>query len=111
MRDTLYIGSSPPEEDCAQLGSDGYHDRARRECRAYINLLRRTLGPEPDGATLVVSSHPHDFGDYLAVSCRFNSELPEAIDYAYRCESDGPTCWDDQARQELSQPSTRKEQP
>lgn len=102
MRDTLYIGSSPPEEDCAQLGSDGYRPRARRECRAYINQLRRCLGPEPLGTVLAITSHVHDFGEYLAVSCHFDPNVPEAVDYAFRCESEGPLSWDDEARQELA---------
>jgi hypothetical protein len=102
MRDTLYIGSSPPEEDCAQLGSEGYYSRARRECRAYLNQLRRTVGPEPPGAQLAITSHPHDFGDYLAVSCHFDPAIPEAIDYAYRCEWDGPMTWDAEAQRELA---------
>ena len=102
MRDSLYIGSSPPEEDCAQLGSDDYCRRARRECRAYINQLHRALGPEPPGASLSITSHPHDFGDYLAVSCHFDPAIAEAVDYAYRCESDGPMTWDDEARRELA---------
>lgn len=102
MRDTLYIGSSPPEEDCAQLGSDGYYPRGRRECRAYLNQRLRALGPEPPGARLAITTHPHDFGDYLAVSCHFDASLPEAIDYAYRCESDGPMTWDDEARGEFA---------
>ena len=40
MRDWLAIGSSPPSEACAQVRSEGYYERARVECRAYIALLR-----------------------------------------------------------------------
>jgi len=43
MKETIYIGSSPPEEDCAQVGEEGYHAQSRRECRAYINQLYRFL--------------------------------------------------------------------
>lgn len=52
MREYLEIGSSPPEEDPVQVGSIGYSTRARIECNAYRNQLRRVLGEEPEGAQL-----------------------------------------------------------
>lgn len=101
MRDSIDVGSAPPMEDCAQVGQPGYWERARKECRAYIGLLRRALGEEPDGARLFVRSCRHDFGTYLTVACSFESLNGSAVDYAFRCEGGGPECWDDAARQEL----------
>lgn len=102
MTDFIDVGCAPACEDCAQVGSDGYHDRARRECRAYINQLRRTFGDEPEGAHLSVRSNPHDFGSYLSVTCSYDESHPASVDYAFRCESEGPEQWDEQARQELA---------
>jgi len=102
MQDHIDIGPSPPGEPCAQLGTDDYYPRARRECRAYIHQLRRTLGPEPDAARLAVRSNPHDFGTYLSVVCYFDPEIPGAVEYALKCESEGPEQWDDEARRELA---------
>jgi hypothetical protein len=104
MMDWLDIGSSPPAEPCAQLGADGYWQQAKRECRAYIALLRRALGPEPPGARLAVRSNPHDFGTYLSVVCYYQSDNQAALDYAFRCESEGPEEWDEQAQKELARP-------
>jgi hypothetical protein len=101
MTDWLDIGSSPPDEDCAQVGSPDYYPRARRECRAYIGQLRRVLGPEPLGAHLIVKSHLHDFGTYLSVACIFDPANRAAIEYAYRCESNSPEEWDRKAKVEL----------
>jgi hypothetical protein len=109
MQDCLDLGSSPSHEDCAQVGSDEYAMRARRECRAYINQLRRLFGEEPDGARFSVKSNPHDFGSYYSVVCYFDGDNQAAADYAYRCEA-GTDTWDAEAIQELSdKPSTRKE--
>jgi hypothetical protein len=102
MRDCIDLGPSPTEEDCAQVGSDDYFDRARRECRAYIHQLRRLLGDEPEGAQLSVKSNPHDFGSYLSVVCYYEPAQPASLDYAFRCEGKSPQEWDDQARQELA---------
>jgi hypothetical protein len=94
MRDWIDLGSGPPDEPCAQVGTDGYYDRARRECRAYIALLRRHLGKEPEGAELSIRSNQHDFGTYLSVVCWYDAAKPESLDYAFRCEGHGPQEWD-----------------
>ena len=101
MHECMDLGSAPAMEDCAQVGTEDYYDRARKECRAFIGLLRRSLGQEPDGASLRVKSNPHDFGTYLSVVCEYDPALPAATDYAFRCESDAPREWDDLARKEL----------
>src|SRR5437016_306951 len=106
MNDWLDIGSSPPGETCAQVGSDDYYPRARRECLTYIALLRRVLGEEPIGARLGIRSNPHDFGTYLSVVCYYDAGNQAAIDYALRCESGEPDEWDQQAKTELN---SRKE--
>ena len=102
MKDFIDVGCAPTHEDCAQVGTDDYYHRARRECRAYIGQLRRLLGEEPEGARLSVRNNPHDFGAYLSVLCYYDANIQGAIDYAFRCESEGPDEWDDQARRELA---------
>ena len=102
MRQSLYIGSTPPGEACAGVGQDDYHERARPECRAYIGQLRRTFGPEPHGCRLYVASNPHDFGTYLSVNCEYDEEDEATVEYAFRCEGEeSPDLWDEQARREL----------
>jgi hypothetical protein len=56
MRDVLPIGSSPCEEPCAQVGQPEYYQKARQECRRFMQWLRQHLGPEPEGARLAVTS-------------------------------------------------------
>jgi len=105
MRDFLDLGVTTPYlEECAQVGSRDYdyHERARREARAYIGQLRRTFGDEPKGARFSVKSHEHDFGTYLTVVCHVDPEIPESIDYAFRCEAKPPEFWDEPARAELN---------
>lgn len=99
--DSLYIGECPPEEKCAQVGQEDYQRISGIECRAYIELLRRKLGPEPEGARLVVKSEPHDYGSYKSVHCNFDSSVEIAVEYAYKCEGEGPTEWDELARKSL----------
>jgi hypothetical protein len=94
MRDYLTIGSAPCDEDCAQVGQPNYTWHAREECQRFIQLIRKKLGPEPEGARLAVKSFPHEFGDYLEVVCHFDTDMPDAVDYAYRCESDALATWE-----------------
>lgn len=104
MRDKLYLGCSPASEWCAQVGSDGYWEQAKRECRAWINQLRRAFGPEPTQAQLATTSNDHDFGPYLDVVVYFDSKDEAARLYAYRVEANQILCWDADARQELNLP-------
>lgn len=101
MRDYLTIGSSPWGEDCAQLGSDGYDAKSRKECQAYKNQLRREFGEEPAGARLAAKSFAHDFGSYREVVCHYDNTNAEAVEYAYKLESEGPELWDAEAKAEL----------
>lgn len=99
----LTIGPTPSGEDCAQVGSPDYGKKARKECTAFLNQLRRTFGEEPDGACLRIKSNPHDFGSYYEVVCSYDPDDPAAVAYALKCESEAPEEWDDAARAELAQ--------
>ena len=102
MRDYIELGSTPYDEDCAQVGEANYRQLARFECQQFIAQLRRLFGPEPDGAELRVKAFSHDFGTYYEVVCYFDDTLPESVDYAFQCEGDNaPANWDDEARQAL----------
>lgn len=93
MRDYISVGAAPPDEDCAQIGQPGYRELAIAECKAYIQALRNKLGPEAEGARLTYRGFEHDFGTYYEVICFYDSARPEAEDYAFRCESNGPATW------------------
>ena len=95
MQNYFCLGPSPAEEDCAQIGEPGYRTKAIGECTRYIELLRRKIGPEPEGARLDIKWFAHDFGQYCEVVCYFDTEDETAVAYAQRCEDDAPATWDD----------------
>lgn len=94
MRDYFVIGSSPSGEDCVQVGAPDYYPKALDECQRFITLLRTLFGPEPEGAGLAIKSFDHDFGVYHEVVCWFNPDIPEAVEYAQRCEDEIPVTWE-----------------
>jgi hypothetical protein len=101
MRDYVSIGSSPCDEECAQVGTDNYVEQSKKECRAFANQLQRAFGDPPDGASIGVKSFDHDFGTYREVVCYFDDVYPDSIAYAFKLENEAPTNWDDKAREEL----------
>jgi hypothetical protein len=101
VRDYISIGPSPVEEDCAQVGSDGYHNQARKECRAFINQLRRQFCPEIGSANLNIKANPHDFGTYYDVVCYYDDDDQVGSEYAFKLEDETPEKWDAEARVEL----------
>lgn len=66
MRDFINIGSTPCEEDCQQVPYTN-PELARKESLAFIEAIRKKLGPEPVGASLKIKSFSHDFGTYHIV--------------------------------------------
>lgn len=95
MKDYVDLGPVPSEENPLQVGSNNYtHEKARAECQRHIKLIEKKMGHAPDGARLVVTSCPHSFGSYYTVYCWFDGEKSESIDYAFKCESDGPMTWE-----------------
>lgn len=101
MRDYLSIGPTPSGEECAQVGSDNYTERARKECKAFKEQLIRTFGEPPFGAGFRIKSNPHDFGSYLDVEVYYEEEIEEAIAYAFNVENEVPEFWDDEAKKSL----------
>jgi hypothetical protein len=102
MTEYINIGSSPYEEDCAQVGSENYREQARKECKAFLQQCLRELKQEfgEIKTTLRVKSFPHDFGTYHEVVAYFDEA--DSTEQAFWLESNGPAEWDDTARQELS---------
>ena len=97
MKDFISIGPAPCDEDCVQVGDSDYEKKAKEECRRFIELIRKHLGSEPDStkAKLSIKGFDHDFGRYYEVVCWYDEDNKEAIDYAYKCESNAPSSWDD----------------
>lgn len=104
--DYLTLGPTPAEEDCAQLGCDGYATKARREGNAYINQLTRMFPLASKLVTLKVKFHPHDFGSYMEVAAVYDDKNEQSVMAAYEIEANLPATWDDEARAELAKYET-----
>jgi hypothetical protein len=103
MLDYIEIGSTPCDEKCEQANVSGTnYERMRAECHAFMQLIRRTLGNEPEGARLSAKFFRDGDHGYYEVVCHFDSKNAAARDYAFRCEAEAPPEWDAQARQELA---------
>jgi len=93
MTDYVCIGPVPCEEDCVQLGSPNYVRQSTKECQKFIDLIREKLGFEPAGALLKIKWFDHEFGRYCEVIVEYDDEKENAVDYAFRCESEAPKRW------------------
>ena len=95
MRDHMSIGSTPPVEDCAQVGSRDYDYRKRAiaEVKRYRDLIVKTCGSPPPGTRLVSLWSPHDFGSYVELVVEYEDSDPKGLEYALHVESNGPSNW------------------
>lgn len=91
--DRYHLGPGPAEEDCAQVGRDGYEERAAAECRAYIAAITMVCGDPPPKARLEIEWTDHDFGRYAEVVVAFDGNDCEAAEFAARCDAQAPTTW------------------
>lgn len=97
----IYIGSSPYEEDCAQVGQPDFHTKSKAELQAFKDQLQR-LFPAPEGACYQVVWSNHDYGRYGEVCAVFDPSNEEHTDWAYIAE-DGCATWDDEAKAFLAE--------
>ena len=91
----LTLGSTPCDEDCAQLGADDYRERMRAETKRYIAQLERLFPNRPEGVRFGVKGFSHDFGTYHEVCVFFNEDNEEQAEFAYNVEGECPAKWDD----------------
>jgi hypothetical protein len=92
-KELVYLGTTPSDEPCVQVGDPDYTARALAECRAYIEAIRKVVGEEPGGATLRVKREIHDFGTYYETVCEYDPSCEAAAEYALRCDEHAPTTW------------------
>ena len=101
-KDYISIGGSPCDEQCVQVEPTGaYVGPMRDECKRFLELIRKVLGKEPDGAYLSVKGFPHDFGTYYEVVVKYDEDDETATKFAYGIENNSPTKWDNEAKKEL----------
>ena len=93
MHDYLTLGSTPCEEDCAQVGSENYYEKAYKECHRYIELLKVMFPNIPEKARYAVKAFPHDFGTYHEVIIWYDTEDAPSMDYAFGVENNLPMTW------------------
>ena len=126
MNDFINIGPVPCEEECAQVGSPDYSNRAHKELIAFKHQLERMF---PDGH-FGIKWFPHDFGSYGEVVAYFGDPIEDFVDddldeygdegissdnrsketkAAYEAESNMPKFWDDEALEELGLPQNYRE--
>ena len=92
--DLIALGTVPSGEVPASGSEIDYVGRAFLQCRRFIDLLRHTVGAEPEGAKLRVRRSGPDFNPYLEVVVEFDDANHAARAYANRCGREAPTRWD-----------------
>ena len=93
---TISLGSAPAGETPIGFGQIEYAARALTQCQRYLALVRQTVGPEPEGATLRISCS-NDVDSYSEVVVEYDDANSAARAYAIRCDREAPTRWDVEA--------------
>lgn len=100
--DYLYLGPTPCDEDCAQVGESGYRAKATKEVNAFIKQLNRTFPyTEENNVNITSKWSSHDFGSYVEVVVVYVVDDKKSRDYAIEIENNCPYNWDEAAAEEL----------
>ena len=77
---TIYLGSTPCDEECASVGDDHYGFDSRIEIAAYIAQLQRTFHFHSEDAAVSFRKKrdSHDYGSYYEVVA-----TPDGSQHAY----------------------------
>jgi len=98
MSEFMELGPVPCNEECAQVGSDDFYERARKEYSAYKHQLERMF----PNCNFRIKSFPHDFGTYYEVCVVYDENDEKATERALEVEGNLPENWDDEAKKELN---------
>jgi hypothetical protein len=104
MLDYLNLGSTPSDEDCAQVGSPDYQTRANKELDAYKAQLERMFPGWETHKNLKFKKvwFPHDFGSYGEIVITYDDDNELEAATAIEIEWNTPTNWDQEAIKELN---------
>ena len=101
MAEYLEIGSAPCEEKCPQVGIDD-SGICRKVAGIYRDQLQRWADKQKLDVVLSLQKNEHDFGMCYYASCKLPNDATEKQwDDACKVESEGPTNWDDIAKEQL----------
>ena len=101
--DFFYLGPSPADEDCAQVGEDNFRQRATKEMNAYINQLYRLFpDAEEKCVTFKIKWFSHDFGSYGEVIAEYDDSDYESFKFCISVDNAIPYNWDEEALEELN---------
>jgi hypothetical protein len=84
--------STPYDEECAQVGEEGYRERAMGEIRRLREGLE-ILFPPPEGARFRTESNGHDFGTYYELGVVFDDERDDHLTWYEEIEEGIPATW------------------
>jgi hypothetical protein len=112
MKETIYYGSAPCDEDCAQVGGPEYAERAYLECSLYKRQIERLVDDHygvnrPSGVTFKLKREDHDFGFYYEVvgECRIDDEA--ALDVLLWVDNHLPATWDPDLKERLQHENSK----
>lgn len=99
------IGPTPCDEECAQVGEDGFGVKNRAECQRFKRQLERQFPNLPEGMSFcIVTESGHDSGVYREVGVRLDTENDAHWAKFDEIQDNLPTHWDERAKLEAEPP-------
>lgn len=95
MRDYLSLGSSPTEEPCVSVSSNGdYVIEMKKECSRFKKMLEEIFVDRPENCSFAAKAFPHDFGTYYEVVIYYDDSNENEGNFAFFVEENIPDFWE-----------------
>jgi hypothetical protein len=99
MREYIYLGSAPPDEECVQVERSGEYLAPMREEARKFKALMEKVHPVPEELEFLVGYsvkwEPHDFGSYAEVVAWYDTSDGDGQKWALEAEEQVPKTWED----------------
>jgi hypothetical protein len=101
MRDEFYLGVTPSDEDCVQLGwgkCSGDWDEAMEEAKRYASMIKNrfSLILSQDYVSVSIRPKSQNSGEYIEVTAAFDDSSYESASVALFIENNTPARWDEE---------------
>ena len=95
MKDFVYLGNCPADEDPAQSIEPDYEVKARIEVARYKRLVMSKFKDIPAEVSFKIRKEQHDFAPLYELVAEFDDDDEEACDFAFALEAHLPTRWEE----------------
>lgn len=102
MKDIIYLGPTPADEECAQSGDSDFSSENFKECLTFKLQLEKQFSLFKGIVRFKLKTENHDFGAYKEVVVEYDDENQSSSAAAFEIEENAARNWTEESKTILS---------